>query len=159
MTIKELRLSKGLTQLEAAGITKISLRSYKQYENDESKKNTIKYNYIYNELEKYGYIDEDKGVLSVDEIKKIVSNVLDEYDVSYCYLFGSYAKGTASDNSDIDLLVSTNERGMAFFGLAEALRQALHKRVDLLNVEQLNNNALLINEILEGGIKIYGKNR
>lgn len=49
------------------------------------------------------------------------------YD-SFCYLFGSYAKNTANELSDVDLLVSTKITGMAFFGLAEKLREALHKK-------------------------------
>ena len=43
MTLKELRLSKKITQKEAAELTGISLRSYKQYENDESKVNSLIY--------------------------------------------------------------------------------------------------------------------
>ncbi len=70
MTLKELRLSKCLTQSQVADLVGISLRSYKEYENDESKINTIKYNYIYNELSKKDYIDEEHGILKIDSIKK-----------------------------------------------------------------------------------------
>ena len=48
MTLKELRLSKELTQNQVADLVGISLRSYKEYENDINKVNTLKYNYIYN---------------------------------------------------------------------------------------------------------------
>ena len=106
MTLKELRLSKGITQSEAAALLGVSLRSYKQYENDENKINTMKYNYMCNELGKIGYIDEEHGLLSLDEITNKVTMVLSKYDVSYCYLFGSYAKGEATEKSDVDLLVS-----------------------------------------------------
>lgn len=157
MTLKELRISKELTQKQVADLVGISLRSYKEYENDESKINTIKYNYIFNELSKIDYIDEERGILKIDNIKKIVSDVLVNYDVDYCFLFGSYAKNSANELSDVDLLVSTKITGMAFFGLAEKLREALHKKVDLLNLEQLNNNQVLLNEILRDGIKIYLK--
>ena len=157
MTLKELRLSKELTQKQVADLIGISLRSYKEYENDANKVNTIKYNYIYNELCKIGYVDEEHGILKLDSIKKIVSNVLKEYDVEYCYLFGSYSKNKANELSDVDLLVSTKITGMAFFGLAEKLRESLHKKVDLLNIEQLVNNQVLLNEILRDGIKIYVK--
>lgn len=156
MTLKELRISKNITQSDAALLLKVSLRSYKQYENEDSKKDTIKYNYFYNELSKIGLIDEEHGILSLDIIKSTVTNVLKNYDVNYCYLFGSYARGEATDRSDVDLLISTGVTGMAFYGLAEELRQALNKKVDLLSIEQLNNNLELLNEILSGGIKIYG---
>ena len=157
MTLKELRLLKRITQAQAAQIVGISLRSYKEYENDDKKKKTIKYNYIFNELSKIGYIDEDHGILSLETIRDVVSHVLSTFDVEYCYLFGSYSKNKASEMSDVDLLVSTKITGMSFFGLAEKLREALHKKVDLLNIEQLNNNQELLNEILLDGIKIYDK--
>ena len=157
MTLKELRLSKELAQSQVANLIGISVRSYKEYENDVAKINSLKYKYIFNELSKIDYIDEEHGILKIDNIKKIVSNVLCEFDVDYCYLFGSYAKNSANELSNVDMLVSTKITGMAFFGLAEKLRESLHKKVDLLNLEQLTNNQVLLNEILKYGIKIYGK--
>ena len=44
--IKNIRLEKKLTQKQVSEILGISLRSYKTYENDITKKGTIKYNYI-----------------------------------------------------------------------------------------------------------------
>lgn len=157
MTLKELRQSKNLTQLQVANMLKISLRSYKQYENEKEKQGTFKYNYIYDELSKYGFVDEEHGILSIDDIKRIVSQVLSQHEVEYCYLFGSYARGEANEKSDVDLLVATEITGMAFFGLCEYLREALHKKVDLLNLAQLNNNKQLLYEVLKDGVKIYEK--
>ena len=136
---------------------KISLRSYKQYENEKEKQGTFKYNYIYDELSKYGFVDEEHGILSIDDIKRIVSQVLSQHEVEYCYLFGSYARGEAEEKSDVDLIVATEITGMAFFGLCEYLREALHKKVDLLNLAQLNNNTQLLYEVLKDGVKIYEK--
>ena len=78
------------------------------------------------------------------------------YDIEYCYLFGSYAKGKASDISDVDLFVSTSVTGLRYFGLVEQLRERLKKKVDLLNINQIKDNAEVLNEILKDGIKIYG---
>ena len=153
--LKQLRISKGLTQKEAAMLLGVSIRSYKTYENDESKENTIKYKYMFDLLSKYGYIDETHGILSLENITNALKDVFKNYDVDYCILFGSYAKGEASEKSDVDLLVSTRVTGMEFFGLAEDLRESLHKKVDLLNLEQLKNNLPLLDEILKNGIKVY----
>ena len=71
-------------------------------------------------------------------------------------LLGSYAKDTANESSDIDLLISTELTGLEFFGMVEELREALHKKVDVLNVSQLKDNIELTKEILKDGIKIYG---
>lgn len=155
MTLKELRISKQLTQKQVAEMVGISLRSYKQYENEESKIETIKYKYIFECLNKYGYIDENTGILDLETIKKVVSEVFAIYPVEYCYLFGSYSTNEARESSDVDLLVSTKITGMDFYGLAEVLREKLHKKVDLLNIEQLNGNTTLLNEVLKKGIKIY----
>jgi predicted nucleotidyltransferase len=76
--------------------------------------------------------------------------------VKFCYLFGSYAKGKATGKSDVDLLVSTDIGGLAFFELTEALRQKLNKKVDVLHIDQLKNNFELLQEILRDGVKIYG---
>ena len=155
-TIKQIRKQKGITQYEASEITNIPLRTFKLYENDASKEGTIKYNYIVQELDKYGYIDEDHGILSLGDIKDACTLVLERYEVEYAILFGSYAKGTAVDNSDVDLLISTKEKGIKFYGIVEELRTALKKKVDLLDVDQLKNNVELVNEILKYGVRIYG---
>ena len=159
MKLKEIRLSKNITQRTAASIAGISLRSYKSYENDPSKVGTIKYEFLINTLNKIGFVDESHGILTIASITEIVADTLSHYNVEYCYLFGSYAKGTAKEDSDVDLLVATDITGMDFFGLAEVLRENLHKKVDLLNLDQLGNNKELLYEILKDGIKIYGSSQ
>ncbi len=71
-------------------------------------------------------------------------------------LFGSYAKGKASDTSDIDLLISSDVKGLKFFGMVEKLRTILHKKIDAPSIEQLKDNIELTDEILKDGIRIYG---
>ena len=155
MTNKELRLEKRLTQVQAAELTGIPIRTYKLYENDPSKAGTIKYNYITNILTQYGVIDEDHGILSMEDIQTSVKKVLQKYDAEYVILFGSYAKGNARENSDVDLLVSTKITGIKFYGIAEALRMELRKKIDLLDLAQLMNNKELLNNILKEGQRIY----
>lgn len=156
MTLKELRIEKGITQVEAANLLGVSLRSYKSYENEKKKEATLKYKYLYEKLEEYNTIDEENGILTLEEIKDKCSSVFNGYNVNYCYLFGSYAKDKATPLSDVDLLISCDVKGLKFYGLTENLREALHKRVDLLDVKQLNDNLELTEEILKDGIKIYG---
>ena len=154
-TLKELRISKKLTQKEASSLLGVSLRSYKDYENDISKATTPKYRFMIQELEKHITLDEEHGLLTIKEIENACRKVFDEYEVKYCILFGSYAKGKANEKSDVDLLISTGTTGLRFYGLAERLRNELKKQVDLLDSRQLLNNLALIDEILEDGVKIY----
>lgn len=156
MNLKELRKFKGLTQAQAAQLCGVSLRSYSTFENDADKEHTLKYSYMLGIIEKYGIIDETHGILDTEHIKEKCAQVFSHYDVSYCYLFGSYAKGKASENSDVDLLISTPVTGLRFFGMAEELRTALGKKTDVLDSRQLENNPELTEEILKTGVKIYG---
>lgn len=154
--LKTLRIEKKMTQQQVADLVGISLRSYKSYENEPEKADTIKYKYIIDMLKKTNVIDEEHGILETEDIIKKCTNVFEKYDVNYCYLFGSYAKGKATAVSDVDLLISANLKGLKFYGLVEEIRTTLHKKVDVLDVNQLKDNIELMNEILKDGVKIYG---
>lgn len=154
--LRELRLEKKMTQQQVADMMGISLRSYISYENDKEKIGTLKYNYIMEKLSEMNPIDEEHGILDVEDIMQKCTKVFANYDVNFCYLFGSYAKGKATPTSDVDLLISANVRGLKFFGLVEEIREALHKRVDVLDINQLKDNLELTEEILRDGVKIYG---
>ena len=157
MTLRELRISYNITQTEAANCVGVPLRTYKRYEqlDDESNLKYIKMKELL--TEKYE-TTEEKGLLSLDQIKQIVTTVLDEYknEINFCYLFGSYAKGYAKETSDVDLCIDTTITGLKFIGLIEKLRQNLKKTVDVLRFKDLSDNMILINEIMKDGIKIYG---
>ena len=153
--IKTLRTEKKLTQQQAAEILGISLRSFKSYENDADKVGSLKYNYIIERLNAINPIDEEHGILDLKTIEEKCKEVLSEYPVHYCILFGSYSKGKAVETSDVDLLISSEVKGLKFYGMVEKLRTALHKKVDVLSLEQLKDNLELTDEILKNGIRIY----
>ena len=153
--LRKVRTSKRLTQQEAADRIGVSLRSYVSYENDETKRTSAKYRFLLHELEMIDPIDEEHGVIPRDELIKICTEILSEYDVDFCYLFGSYAKGTATGTSDVDLLILAKITGLKYYELVERLREALHKKVDVLSLEQLKDNLELTDEILKNGIRIY----
>lgn len=98
MTLKELRKKKKLTQAACAKYLGIPLRTYQNYETDTSKVGSIKYNFMLQKLEQYGFMDETHGILTIEQIKNICASVFKEYSVEYCYLFGSYAKGKATEH-------------------------------------------------------------
>ena len=111
-----------MTQEEVAELAGISLRSYKSYENEPQKKGTPIYRYILELLQKKAFVDEEHGILTLNFITDRCREVLSQYDVEYCYLFGSYSRAEAKETSDVDLLVSTSVTGMDFYGMAERLR-------------------------------------
>ena len=132
------------------------MRSYKSYENDEEKRDTMKYKYMADMLMKINFVDEEHGVLTIEDIKRKCGSVLSKYNVAFCYLFGSYAKGKETPVSDVDLLISSDVKGLKFYGMIEELRTSLRKRVEVLDMNQLKENPDLTEEILKDGVKIDG---
>lgn len=70
----------------------------------------------------------------INEIKKKVAPIAYSYGVKRLYLFGSYAKGTANEKSDVDLLV---EKGkpmslLKLSGMRQMIQDALDLSVDLV---------------------------
>ena len=93
---------------------------------------------------------------TVSQIQDILVPIFREYNIRKAVLFGSYAKGSAKDKSDIDLLVDSGLKGLAFFGLLEDVVNALGKEVDLLDTSQIIPNSDVDNEIKKTGVMIYG---
>lgn len=158
MALLETRNLYKLTQLDAAKIVGVPVRTYRRYELDENYGDDFKRKTFVSLLNDKCEITEEKGILTIEEIKiKLTTLFETEYKdkVSFYILFGSYAKGKAKGNSDVDLYVSTSLTGMHFVRLIESIRETLRKKIDLIRDSELENNIVLIKEILKDGIKIY----
>ena len=83
------------------------------------------------------------GIYAVSEISRIIAPIHEKYGVSRAYLFGSYARGDALPESDIDLRIDGGQVRSMFGlgGLYSDLTEALHKPVDLVTTEALNHRA------------------
>lgn len=90
-------------------------------------------------------------IYSLAELQSILTPVFSEHGVRKAVLFGSYAKGTATEHSDRGL------RGLKFFGLLESVSCALNLPVDLLDVTQIEHGSLVEREIQNSGVAIYGQ--
>ena len=95
-------------------------------------------------------------IYTVADIKERLLPIFTKYNIKKAVLFGSYAKGMAKDNSDIDIMVDSNLRGLAFYGLLEDVVSAVGKSVDLLDKSQIINASKIQREIEATGVVIYG---
>ena len=95
-------------------------------------------------------------VYTVSELQTILAPIFQQNGVKQAILFGSYAKGLATSKSDIDLLVDSGLRGLAFFGLLEDVATAIDAPIDLLDVSQIEKNSRIDRDIRESGVAIYG---
>ena len=95
-------------------------------------------------------------VYSIPELQRILTPVFDSYGVKEAVLFGSYAKGLATPQSDVDLVVDSGLRGLSFFGLLESVCSVLEVTVDLIDVCKIDRGSLVDREIERSGVTIYG---
>lgn len=95
-------------------------------------------------------------IYTVDEIRKIVVPIAVKHGVAALYLFGSYARGEAAADSDIDFLMDggsiTSLYQLSAFRLD--LEDALGKPVDLLTLG--HNDQMFIRKIRKDEVMIYG---
>ena len=80
-------------------------------------------------------------IYSIDEIKLIVAPIATKYGVSRVFLFGSYARGQASGESDLDFVIDKGGlRGLKFAGMLGDLQENFDKNIDLLTSSSLAAN-------------------
>lgn len=91
---------------------------------------------------------------TVDKIKEIVAALAAQYGADRIYLFGSYARGDANQDSDIDLRIDKGAiRGLQLGGLAADLEDALGIPVDLIPTGSLDSKFL--NSISDDEVLLY----
>ena len=92
------------------------------------------------------------------EIINRIEPVLHSYGVNKAVLFGSYGKGVATADSDVDLLVDSGLKGLKFVGLVESIREALDdKEVDVLDIAHIEPDSRVDSEIKKTGVVIYAR--
>lgn len=94
--------------------------------------------YIINLLE--NKLKPKKSIYTIKQIKDIIMPILSKYSINEVYLFGSYARGDADENSDIDIFceAGTIKSYISLGKLEDELMDKLNKKVDVIF-----NNALL----------------
>ena len=82
-------------------------------------------------------------VFTKKDIVRLVKPVAEKYGVKAVYLFGSYARGEADEDSDLDFLVFGGEdfKLTMIFALAEDLRDILKKNVDVFEISEINKDS------------------
>ena len=95
-------------------------------------------------------------MLTVDEIRQAAQELGAQYGVEHIYLFGSYARGEATADSDVDLRLDKGQlRGLfQLAGLQLALEDRLGAKVDLLPSDSLDDRFL--SRIRREEVMLYG---
>ena len=138
-------------------ISQYNKNNYKQYifrvrKDDKKTINKLekienKNSYFYNLINESPNIK--PNILTLKQIKQAIKPILNNYGINDICLFGSYARGEANEDSDIDIYC---EKGniKTFFDLEQMideLEKSLYKKVDIVF------SSSKINEYFENKIK------
>lgn len=101
-------------------------------------------------------LTKENNTLMIDEIKVLVSSLVKKYNAEYAILFGSYARGEATRESDIDIIIvgGTNFSALDVLAFGEELRELTNKKVDAFELREVEQNTEFYQNILREGVKI-----
>lgn len=100
-----------------------------------------------------------KKIYSIEEIKSILSKILKNLPVYQVILFGSYAKNEATQASDLDFIVDTQNtlRGFNFLELVYTIEKSFKKNVDVFEKYDVIKDSRIDKEVKKTGVIVYEK--
>ena len=95
------------------------------------------------------------NVYTLKQLKDLMKPVFRKYEINEIYLFGSYARGEATKDSDVDIYCSKGKvRSLIDQGrLIDELEEVLKKKVDIV-FDTSEMNEYFKNQIMEDMIKL-----
>ncbi len=157
--IQIVRENLGLTQTELSNILNIPVKSIRNWEQNLRVPSDYIVELIVDSIirqqREETLKNDDNYTPSFLTIKHKVKSVASLYNIDRVYLYGSYAKGSQTPLSDIDLYMISEIDGLDYFGVIEDLRNSLNKKVDLLSNKTIKKDSPIYKEIKRTGILIY----
>ena len=131
--IKVVRENLELTQEQVSLLTGVPVKTLRNWEQEIRKPSEWTIDLVVDRLlrvkmEEHANVDEPRGVLSFLTIKDNVKDLAKKYDTDRVYLFGSYIKGTGTEDSDIDIFIESTLYGLDYFRFADSLTEKLGKK-------------------------------
>ena len=90
------------------------------------------------------------------EIEKRIKFMLTAYNAESALLFGSYARGDQTPDSDIDVVVFGGEsfKKSNIFAFAEELRETFGIDVDVFEISEVNEGTAFYDNLMREGVMI-----
>lgn len=84
-------------------------------------------------------------VYTIEDLRKYITPIAQKYKLNAVYLFGSYARNEATEDSDVDILIDrTGSKIKGMFdmgGLYNDLCEGIGKKVDLVTTQALDQQS------------------
>lgn len=143
-------------------ISEYNKNHYKMYQFRVKKDDQLVINKLDSIMNRSGYItslvknDVAPSVLTIKQIKQKIKPVIDKHGIDEVYLFGSYARGEANSNSDVDIYCSSGdiETLINEVELIEELEEVLNKKVDIVTIGSQMHECLR-KQLEEDKIRIF----
>ena len=80
--------------------------------------------------------DINPGILTIKQIKERIKPIMEKHNIKDVYLFGSYSRGEANRNSDVDIYCESGDISSLWEKSAfkNELEEALGKEVDVVTI-------------------------
>ena len=97
-----------------------------------------------------------KKLLSFDEIKGFVKPLAEKYRIDEVYLFGSYARKEATEESDLDLRVYGGPKFKltSIFAFGEERRRAAHQVADAYEISEIDVGSAFYKKVMREKVKV-----
>ncbi len=104
-------------------------------------------------------------IYTIDEIKRKITPVAVRHGLPAVYIFGSYARNEATENSDIDILIDSDGSAIKSLfdlgGLYNDFCESLNKEIDLVTIQSLEEQEkdeagfLFVEQVVREGVVVY----
>ncbi len=94
---------------------------------------------------------------AIEKVRAYKQLLMKQFQIDKIYLFGSFAKNTQHDDSDIDVAVVVKQINDDFFStnpILWTLRRKIDERIEPLLIDRNNDDAGFLKEIEKYGIEI-----
>ncbi|MBL7112522.1 MAG: nucleotidyltransferase domain-containing protein [Bacteroidales bacterium] len=94
---------------------------------------------------------------AIEKIRRYRLLLKEHFDLDKVYLFGSYARGTQREDSDLDVAIIVNSLDRDYFSVTPLiwkLRRQIDDRIEPVLIEKGNDRGGFLDEIQRNGIEI-----
>lgn len=103
-------------------------------------------------------------IYTLGDIGAIIAPIAKKYNIKAVWVFGSYARGEATDTSDVDLVIDDSEctvQGLAYVGMLTEIGEAFANGADVVSDRQIHQptdrrgQKYFRREVLADMVKVY----
>lgn len=100
-------------------------------------------------------------MLTLTDISNKIKPIIEESPIQVVTVFGSFARGTNADGSDIDMVIDSHGalKGIDFFIWADKIARTLPIKSDIFEAREIKKESKLNNRIKKEGVVIYERTR